>query len=459
MSRTPRILIAGTHSGVGKTTLTLALMAAFREKKLKVQGFKAGPDYIDPSHHTAVTGRPSRNLDTWMMGSDACAETLHHASSDADVSVIEGVMGLYDGRLGGDAAGSTSELARLLRVPVILLVNAKGMGQSAAAVVKGYKEFDRDTPLAGVILNNVSSERHFSFLKDPIKRNCGLPVLGYVNRNSSITLPERHLGLVPHGEDAISAEFYSGLTGALEHVDVDRVIKIANSAPDLPLPTERIFSPPDTRVPVRIAVARDAAFSFYYEDNLALLRLFGAEIIPFSPLADPELPPDVDAIYIGGGFPELYAAQLESNTSMRDEMRRAADSGVVIYGECGGMMYLLERLIDFEGSSYKMSGILPGTSRMTGSRQDLGYVNVKSLNDNILCKRGETFRGHVFHWSTLTDLPESTMFAYDVSKPGEDAKPDAISRDNVLASYTHVHFAGKPSMAMRLLCSAKGIRV
>ncbi len=459
MSKLPRILIAGTHSGVGKTTLTLALMAAFGERKLKVQGFKTGPDYIDPSHHTAVTGRPSRNLDTWMMGVEACHEVMQHAASDADISVIEGVMGLYDGRIGSDAAGSTSELAKLLRVPVILLVNARGMGQSVAALVKGYKEYDRHTPLAGVILNNVSSERHLRFLKNPIERHCGLPVLGYVGRDSSFTLPERHLGLVPHSEDAIGATFYSGLAGALEHVDVERILEIADSAPDLPPDAERIFHQPDTRIPVRIALAKDEAFSFYYEDNLALLRLFGAEVIPFSPLRDATLPPDVDAIYVGGGFPELYARQLESNSSMRTEMRQAADRGVVIYGECGGMMYLLERLIDFEGSSYKMSGILPGTSRMTKSRQDLGYVNVTSLNDNILCKRGETFRGHVFHWSTLTDLPENTVFSYDVSKPGEGTKPDAISRDNILASYTHVHFAGKPSMAMRLLCSAKGARV
>lgn len=459
MSKLPRILIAGTHSGVGKTTFTLALMASLKNRGLNVQGFKAGPDYIDPSHHTAVTGRPSRNLDTWMMGSDACLEAFHRAASDADVSVIEGVMGLYDGHRDGSGAGSTAELARLLGAPVILLVDAGGLAQSAAAQVMGYKEFSRETPIAGVVLNNVSGEKHLKFLKDPIERHCNLPVLGYMGRKSQLTLPERHLGLVPYEAGMVSTVFYSRLPEVLEHVDVGRILDIADSAQDMQEKSAKSFYRPDSQIPVRMALARDEAFCFYYEDNLALLRSMGAELIPFSPLRDSALPPDIDAIYIGGGFPELYARELESNAAIRTEIRAAAYNGVVIYGECGGMMYLLERLIDFEGSSYKMSGILQGASQMTKKRQDLGYVEVKSINNNVLCKRGDTFRGHVFHWSTLKDMPESTMFAYEVSRPGESAKPDGIFRDNVLASYTHVHFAGNPRMAVRLLTSAKRARV
>ncbi|MEE9201551.1 MAG: cobyrinate a,c-diamide synthase [Candidatus Brocadiales bacterium] len=457
MSRHPRILIAGTHSGVGKTTLTLALMAGLKKRGLqKVQGFKVGPDYIDPSHHTAVTGRPSRNLDTWMMGRDACIQSFGRAGSDADISVIEGVMGLYDGHRDASGTGSTAEMARLLDAPVILVVDAKGLGQSAAAVVMGYKEFDSEVPLAGVILNNVSGQSHLRFLKDPIERRCGLPVLGYIGRDRKIALPERHLGLVPHGEGPVGEDFYSSLADVLGEVDIGRIIDIAGSAPDMP---GKISNHPGDRIPLRVAVARDEAFNFYYEDNLDLLRSLGAELIPFSPLRDPALPPDVDAVYIGGGFPELYARELESNAGMREEMRNAAESGVVMYGECGGMMYLLERLIDFEGGSYKMCGVLPGASQMSDKRQDLGYVSVKSLNDNILCERAETFRGHVFHWSILKDIPEGTAFAYEISRHGEGARPDGICRDNVLASYTHVHFAGNPAMAMRLLTSAKRARV
>ena len=278
-------------------------------------------------------------------------------------------------------------------------------------------------------------------------------------RKSQLTLPERHLGLVPYEAGAVSTAFYSKLPEALEHVDIERILDIADSAQDMPEKSGKSFYRPGNQIPVRMALARDEAFCFYYEDNLALLRSMGAELVSFSPLRDSALPPDIDAIYIGGGFPELYARELESNVAIRTAIRAAADNGVVIYGECGGMMYLLERLIDFEGSSYKMGGILQGASQMTKKRQDLGYVEVKSINNNVLCKRGETFRGHVFHWSTLKDMPESTVFAYEVSKPGEDAKPDGIFRDNVLASYTHVHFAGNPRMAVRLLTSAKRARV
>ncbi len=460
MSKLPRILIAGTHSGVGKTTLTLALMAELRKRGLEVQGFKVGPDYIDPSHHTAVTGRPSRNLDTWMMGADACLESFRCAVMQADISVIEGVMGLYDGHRDGSGAGSTAELARLLEAPVILLVDAKGLAQSAAALVMGYKGFDPKVSTAGVILNDVSSGKHLKFLKDPIERHCGLPVLGYMGRESRFALPERHLGLIPHGEGTVGTGFYSRLAEVLEHVDVGRILDIAVSAPEMPAqPAVNIFHHSENQVPVRIALARDEAFSFYYEDNLELLRSLGAELIPFSPLRDPALPSDIDAIYIGGGFPELHARELESNKAIRTELRTAADNGVVVYGECGGMMYLLETLIDFEGGSYKMSGVLPGASQMTKKRQGLGYVDVRSTNDNILCKRGETFRGHIFHWSTLKEVSESTTFAYEVSRPGGGTRPDGIFRDNVLASYTHVHFAGKPCMAMRLLTSARRARV
>lgn len=460
MERLPRLVIAGTHSGVGKTTVSLALMVALRKRDLRIQGFKVGPDYIDPSHHSLATGLPSRNLDTWMIGKEACKELFIRSASRANISIIEGVMGLYDGHRDGTEAGSTAELAKLLRAPVILVLDAKGLARSAGAMVQGYRDFDPQILLAGVILNNVASERHYELLRRAIEGHCQIPVLGYIRRDKDISLPERYMGLVPSSEGKAGDDFYSKLSEKIDSVDMDSIIAIANSAGELPLSPVKVFAEAREHFSVRIALARDEAFHFYYEDNLELLRLYGAEIVPFSPLIDDRLPSDIDAVYIGGGFPELYAQELEANRSLRREIRMAAEKGVVLYSECGGMMYLLERLIDFGGSSYSMCGVLPGATRMVKERQDLGYVTVRARCDNLLCKKGETFRGHVFHWSSLVDTPPDTTFAYEVSKgEKEELRLDGLIRDNVLSSYVHVHFAYNPGLALNLLSAAKKVRV
>src|SRR3989304_4564575 len=342
-SKYPRILIAGTHSGVGKTTITLGLMSALKEKGHKVQGFKAGPDYIDPSHHTAITQKPSRNLDTWLMSRDVCLELYEHALTDSDMAVIEGVMGLYDGCLDGSELGSTAHLAKILNVPAILVMDAKGMSRSAGAVVLGYKNFDRDVKIRGIILNRVKSERHYASLKKSIEGHCGIPVLGYMPFHEDITLPERHLGLIPSVEQEFSKSTYQ---------------KIGN--------------------------------------------LLSSTV-------------DIDQLYIGGGFPELYAAMLAANTTMKESIRKAHKNGVVIYGECGGMMYLLEQLVDFKKKTHEMCGILRGMTRMENKRQGLGYITVQALQDNILCKKGDMFKGHEFHWSSLP-VPAGTPYAYAISK-------------------------------------------
>lgn len=467
----PTLLIAGTHSGVGKTTVALALMASLRKEGLRVQGFKVGPDYIDPSHHTLATGIPSRNLDTWMMGSEACLELFARAASRADVSVIEGVMGLYDGHGDGTGAGGTAHLAKLLGVPVILVLDAKGLGQSASAMVLGYKLLDPEVVIAGVILNNVASETHLEYLKKPIEEQAGLHVLAYMKRDKDLSIPERHLGLtpavLPPSQESGNHSLYASLAERLIWEAKKGPLEIASLTREILPRRLRVFSVGKVGtvrgvISTRLALARDEAFHFYYQDNLDLLESLGAQLLPFSPLKDSTLPPEVDLIYIGGGFPELYAPQLEANSSMREAIRQAAVKGVSIYAECGGLMYLMERLIDFEGHSYNMCGVFKGTSCMEKKRQALGYVTVRARQDNLFCKRGETLRGHVFHWSKLIDVPEDTTFAYELEK-GANYTPAPLRRDglqkrNVLASYVHVHFAQNPALAIRLLAYARGVR-
>ncbi|GIL19232.1 MAG: cobyrinate a,c-diamide synthase [Candidatus Jettenia caeni] len=448
----PRILIAGTHSGVGKTTITLGLMSALMEKGYKVQGFKAGPDYIDPLHHMAVTGRPSRNLDTWLMSRDVCLELFGHAFMDSDIAVIEGVMGLYDGCLDGTEFGSTAHLARILNMPVILVMDAKGMSRSAGAVILGYKHFDREVKIQGVILNRVRSERHYTSLRKSIEENCNIPVLGYLPFDEEIALPERHLGLVPSVEQEFSKSTYRKIGNILSAtVDIDVLLSIASAPNSLPAFERTVFREIDKRFHFRIAVASDEAFNFYYQDNLDLLELYGAELTYFSPLYDKYIPADIKGLYIGGGFPELHAALLASNTTMKESIRKAHKKGAIIYGECGGMMYLLEHLVDFKGKTHEMCGILKGATRMENKRQGLGYSNVQAMHDNLLCQKGDVFRAHEFHWSSL-HVPEGTSYAYNVSKYGDKTShPDGLFTDRVLAAYTHVHFATNPNLARHFL--------
>ena len=453
MNQMPRIMIAGTNSGVGKTTATLGIMSALVQKGINVQGFKAGPDYIDPSHHTFVTGNASRNLDTWVMGNDACCELFERSASNADISVIEGVMGLYDGSIDSTGHGSSAHLAKILNTPVILVVNARGVAQSAGAIVMGFKEFDKDLNLAGIIVNSVASQNHYDIIKKAIEESCSVNVLGYLKKDKDITIPERHLGLIPSEEEKINSTLYEKLGQmVLETVDIDRLLNIAGSAGSYPDYNRSIFINKSDPLKVTLAIARDNAFCFYYQDDIDLFETMGAKIKQFSPLNDRCLPDDIDGIFIGGGFPELFAAKLMKNESMRNAILEAHKQGTVIYGECGGMMYLLEKLIDCEGRSFKMSGVLSGASRMEKRRQGLGYIIANAICDNVICKRGDTFRAHEFHWSKLQDIPDDTDFAYTTRKSnGHKTGVDGICKNNVLASYTHVHFSSNPKLARNIL--------
>jgi len=455
-SNYPRILIAGTNSGVGKTTITLGLMSVLKKRGFAVQGYKVGPDYIDPSHHTAVTGRPSRNLDTWLMSRDVCLELFERSLVQSDIAVIEGVMGLYDGCMDGTEYGSTAHLSKILNTPTILVIDARGMSRSAGAIVLGYKNFDKDIRIRGIILNRIKSERHYVSIKKSIEDNCDIPVLGYLSFNEEIILPERHMGLVPSAEQELSKSAYQKIGNLMSAtVDIDRLISIASSVNSLPAFKKTVFVGNNDRFYFRIAVAVDEAFNFYYQDNLDLVESYGVELAYFSPIYDKYLPADIDGLYIGGGFPELYAAMLASNTTMKESIRKAYKNGVLIYGECGGMMYLLEQMVDFKNKTYEMCGILKGMTKMENKRQGLGYVTVQAQHDNLLCNNGDVFRAHEFHWSSL-HVPEGTSYAYTISKCDENkTKADGLFADRVMGSYAHVHFATDPRLAKHFLQNIK----
>jgi cobyrinic acid a,c-diamide synthase len=449
----PRIMIAGTNSGVGKTTVTLGIMSALVQKGIEVQGFKSGPDYIDPSHHTFVTGKASRNLDTWVMGNNTCCELFERSAVNSDLSVIEGVMGLYDGSIDSTGYGSSAHLAKILQTPVILVINAKGLAQSAGAIVKGFIEFDKAIKLSGVIVNNIASYNHYDCVKKAIEDNCSISVLGYLKKDTDVNIPERHLGLVPSEENRNNSALYEKLGKmVLETIDTDNLIKVANSADVFPNYDKLIFHDHNDTLNVTLAIAKDNAFCFYYQDDIDLFKSMGATIKYFSPLKDRCIPDDVDGIFFGGGFPELNSEELMENENMMHSILNSYKQGTVIYGECGGMMYLLEKLIDCDGRLFKMCGVLKGTSKMENKRQGLGYVIADVVSDNIICKRGDTFRAHEFHWSKLLDVPDDNVFAYNTRKSnGSKSGFDGLHKKNVLASYTHIHFSSNPKLAKNFL--------
>lgn len=468
-----RIMIAGTHSGVGKTTITLGIMAMLRKKGYEVQPFKSGPDYIDTGHHSEVTGKTSRNIDTWLMDEDACMELFYMGASQSQISVIEGVMGLYDGSLSDTLKGSSAYLAKILNTPIILVMDVKGMAQSAGAVALGFKIYNKSINIKGIVLNRVGSERHFNAIKRTIEEATEIPVIGYLPRDSKFAIAERHLGLVPSVEQKDSGLFYSELANQLEKtLNVEQVIEVANQASDFPAFNKTIFDINNSGIKetnfqgvtnlyplmkksiVRIAVAMDKAFHFYYMENLELLSALGAELVYFSPLNDKELPARIDGVYIGGGFPELFGPELDANESMRLDINKAAENGTVIYGECGGMMYLLDKLINCDGESFSMCGIFGVSSQMQKKRQGLGYIIVNAQKDNIMCKKGDVFKAHEFHWSSLTETKniKDLSFAYDINKEDNDSfKFDGIFKKNVLGSYAHIHFATNPMLAVNFI--------
>lgn len=426
MHTIPRIVIAGTHSGCGKTTVARGLMQAFRKRGLIVQPFKVGPDFIDPSHHTAICGRPSRNLDPFMMGEPGVLAAFCTASAGADIAVIEGVMGMYDGLDGTDAA-STAHVMRILGAPGVLVADVRGMSRSAHALVAGFSGFDPTVSLAGVIFNRVGSPRHRAMIEDHL----AVPALGWIPRDPSLEVESRHLGLRMAFEiDAAT----TGLDLAGESCDLDGIMGAARSAPPCCLPVSpRPVVSPD----VRIGIARDAAFCFYYQDNLDRLREAGAMLVPFSPCSGPL--PEADAYYFGGGYPELHARTL-ADSPCRQMLKRAADAGVPVYGECGGLLYLSGSVV-VDGQEFPMAGILPGNACMTSGIQALGYTAGTWSGGPRIAVPGSSQRGHEFHYSAYEPARDA-RFAITLSRgKGIDSGRDGLFVHEAVGSYTHAYFS------------------
>jgi len=450
MNRYPRLIIAGTQSGVGKTTVTLAILAALKARGRQVQAFKVGPDFIDPGHHAAVTGRPSRNLDGWMLGEAVNLEIFACAAANADLSIIEGMMGLFDGSSPVNDIGSTAELAKQLDAPVLLVIDGSAMARSVAAMVSGYAKFDPALGVAGVLFNRVSNDGHYKLLKEAVEQETDVVVVGYLRPDTAMTISDRHLGLVTAMEQGTDALYGRLAKAAEETVDLDHIEALATSCRELPLAAPPHPTMRKQGCTVRIGVAQDPAFCFYYPDNLELLEAEGAELVKFSPMNDQMLP-DVDMLYLGGGYPELHGEVLARNVTMRTGILKFSERGGTIYAECGGMMYLTQAIRDFAGTSHEMVGLFPAEAVMQKSGLVLGYRTVECSQDCILGASGSTARGHEFHFSTLVPNGRLDYACALRDARGEPKGSDGLVVGNVLALYTHLHFASYPQIAKSLL--------
>lgn len=442
---TPILVVAGTSSGVGKTSATLGLARAYRRRGLKVQTFKVGPDYLDPTYLTLAAGRPCYNLDSWMTSPEYVRSLAGKLGTDADLCLVEGVMGLYDGSAPDALSGSTAEIALTLGAPVLLVCNAHGAARSLAAMVKGYAEFEPEVRVGGVLANRVGSERHVAWLASAL-RAARLPgLLGAIPRDALPELQSRHLGLVSARSDTVDDATFEALADAVEsHVDLDALLDMAAAAA-APKASGDTGQPAATVA--RVGVARDEAFHFYYPDNLDMLRDAGAELVYFSPLHDNALPQELDGLILGGGYPEEFGPTLTANDTMRHDVKRFAASGRPVYGECGGLMYLGQELIDRSGQPHAMCDVLPLSARMLPKLKTLGYVDSTFAQDCCLGPAGLRARGHEFHYSEIANADDDRQRPFLSRRPGgERETPRGFARDNTLASYIHLHFASAPEV-------------
>jgi len=443
-----KILIAGTASGIGKTTITLAIEAALIRRGIVVQPFKCGPDYLDTAHHAAICGRPCRNLDTIMLSAHENAASLQRASQGAAIVVAEGMMGLFDGVSGASGRGSSADVAKTLGLPVVLVMDASSCSRSLAATLLGFATFDKDLKIAAVIFNRVAGEAHFQMLSEAIQGTVSIPVLGWIPHRTAWSIPERHLGLHDANERTwTDAELESLARVVEEHLDLDRFLELAESEETRGQGAETDVDAEPRPVPaVRIAIARDAAFSFYYEDNMELLRDCGAELVEFSPLRDQRLPAEVDALYLGGGYPELHAAELRDNHAMIAAVQQFCHSGRPVYAECGGMMFLANNIV-IDGGSYPMAGVLPLNIEMSPGLVKFGYVRVRFDRDCILGPAGTQATGHSFHYSKIQSvgaIDQVYSLEYTLARKCEQ---EGYVVGNVLASYVHLHFRTNRALA------------
>ncbi len=445
----PAVLIAGTHSGVGKTTVSLAITAALVERGLRVQTFKAGPDFIDAGHLAAMSGRPCRTLDGWMLTRQQNQDVWDRAVQDADVAVVEGMMGLFDGASGRDDAGSTAQLAKWLDLPVLLVIDASALVRSAAAVALGFQCFDSALRLTGVICNRVGGAGHATMLRDAFASVPELPLVGAFSQAKDLHLTERHLGLTTVAEQDTSLRRRDFAASAETNLDLDSLLQRAQ------IPVK----PPRSAVPsrnkrVRIGVAQDAAFCFYYPDNFEWLQHYGAEVVSFSPLHDTSLPGNLDGLYLGGGYPEVHAPALADNVAMRTAIRDFAERDGMIYAECGGMMFLGRELRDGSGKAFPMAGCFDFSTQLMPQLQAIGYreVSPQGLGDDSL-----RVKGHEFHYSRLDTTPTPAAAAHLVVT-GSVPRPEGFRHRRVFASYIHLHFGSNPAIAAALVAACASMR-
>lgn len=441
----PAIIVAGTHSGCGKTTVTLGVMAALCKRGVNVQPFKCGPDFIDPTLHRLVTGKVSRNLDVRMCGAEYVQQLFAGHAPENGISIIEGVMGLFDG-----GNGSAAHLATLLHIPVILVVDVRSAAESVAAVIKGFETLDPRVRVIGVILNRVGSERHQQMIAAAVKKYCRAEIIGAIPRDATITLPSRHLGLHMGTEVHLNQQRLIELME--QNLDLDRLQELAregtagdnqNVEPETSIGELARHQDLEPVNSVRLGVAWDEAFCFYYQDNLEMLKEAGAEIVLFSPLHETTLPENLDGLYLGGGYPELHAAALSGNGSMRAAIRAFSTSGKPVYGECGGFMYLTSAITDTEGREYEMVGVYPVAARMQKRLRRLGYRRVEMQTDTVLGRKGAFCYGHEFHYSEIDEMPKGVARGYIL----DDGRVEGYLVENTLAGYVHLHWGRTPEAA------------
>jgi cobyrinic acid a,c-diamide synthase len=449
-------VVAGTHSGVGKTTVSLGIMAALRRRGMKVQPFKIGPDFIDPGLHRRVCGVPSYNLDGWMLSQNYNRQSFRKHLCHKNVAVVEGMMGLYDGRSGGTEEGSTAEMAKLLGLPVILIIDASAMARSAAAMALGYRLFDRKSNVMGVIFNRIAGTGHLNYLKDAMTSLPALECFGGIPIRNDIIIPERHLGLNAAEEGFLHKRMINQLAGLIEeHIDLYRLLEKTQSK--ISVPAIETMTTSSANKNTLIAVASDKAFCFYYPDNLQLIEKAGAKLKRFSPMTDPDLPAGTRGIYLGGGYPELFAKQLSRNRTMRAAIRHFIEAGGPVYAECGGLMYLTEALTDGPRQQYPMVGVYPFTTRMLPRLKALGYREVVTAKRTFISAKAK-IKGHEFHYSELCGVVpgKNIQTTYSMEGPGKTKISEGYKYKNCLGSYVHLHFGSNPEFARGFVAACRG---
>lgn len=450
-SRSPAFVIAATHSGAGKTTVTSIVLRELCRRGLAVQPFKIGPDFIDPAYHREITGRCSINLDAWMMGVDGVRRSFDRWSCDADIRVIEAMGALYDG-MNGTEKGSAAHIAKVLGIPVIVVLDAWGMTRTTGAIVDGLCAFDPGLRLAGCVLNRVGGRTHTTMITEAMPQRLKNLILGAVEHQDALATPERHLGLVTVEENETSIEQRAqAQTSAGQRLDIDHLLRVTTTGTTGPRPPGKTRS--GTFGQARIAVARDAAFCFYYEENLLAMRDAGFELTWFSPTLDDRLPEGVDAVYLGGGYPESFAPQLEGNQALAKEIKERGKNGTPIYAECGGMIYLARSLTGFDGVRRNMAGLLPLDIAMDRTYLSIRYVEARIRHDSPLGTRGSSIRGQEFHQSRIVEADLQPTL-YDVTASDGETYIAGYLQKNIMASYIHLHFAERPDVLKRLLGAA-----